>query len=408
MNTSPASNLNFDPQDPNYATIFVDTLLELAQATRCSDVHIQPTASGLEVKWRLDGVLQTLGTFPSGEAADVVTRLKVLAELLTYRTDVPQEGRIRDAQQAIEMRVSTLPTVFGERAVIRLFAVAGELLEVSDLGLPDDVIPQLKEMLQATSGAIVIAGPAGSGKSTTAYACLRHLVAESNGGRSIVSLEDPVEVVVPGVAQSQVNLAVEYDLHSGLKSMLRQDPEVIFVGEIRDSETAEIALQAALTGQLVITTFHAGNSAEAVRRLADMGLEPYLLRSALLGIVSQRLVRQLCECAEWETSEIKDTSPSSSSAADPMFANRFRRPKSCQQCKGTGYVGRSVLAELLPIQGNAVASAVLAQTDASEIERLASEDKMPTLWDRATEAVASGTTSMAEVRRVLGLRRGRI
>ena len=389
---------SFDATDPNYATQFVDKLLELAQANECSDVHLQPTADGLEIQWRLDGVLQLVGTFSSGEAADVVSRIKVLAELLTYQTDVPQEGRIRiestDSAQRVEMRVSTLPTVFGERAVIRIFA-SGELKWLQQLGLPEKMVSQLDAMLRETTGAIIVTGPAGSGKTTTAYACLRHIVDTSSRGRSIVSLEDPVEVVVPGVAQAQVNLSVDFDLLTGLKSMLRQDPEVIFVGEIRDRETAEVATQAALTGQLVITTFHAGSATEALSRLADMGLEPYILRSGLVGIVSQRLVRKLCECAEWNSDD-------SSNLGLPV--EKYRIPIGCDVCKSTGYVGRVVLAELLPIRNEQIGRAILEKQDSTSLERMASSDcGMTTLWQRAVEVVESGLTSPEEIRRVLGV-----
>ncbi len=384
-----------DAAAPQYASDFVDSLLALARAVRCSDVHLQPTAGGIEIRWRLDGVLQLVGVYPRGEAADVVTRLKVLAELLTYRTDIPQEGRIRRPDDAIEMRVSTFPTIFGERAVVRLFAAAGELLLPEQLGLPSGILPQVSSLLQETSGAILVVGPAGSGKSTTAYACLRHLVAESAGGRSVVSLEDPVEVVVPGVSQSQVNPAAEFDLHSGLKSMLRQDPEVMFVGEMRDRETAEVAFQAALTGQLVITTFHAGSAAEAVSRLIDMGLEPYLLRSALLGIVCQRLLRRVCDCAE-------ATADEDHFLGLPVSSARIAR--GCDLCKGTGYAGRALVAELLQPREAAIGKAILARQEAARIEELAVGNGMTTLWDRAVAAVADGTTTPDEVRRVFGLR----
>jgi hypothetical protein len=224
----------------------------------------------------------------------VVARLKVLAELLTYRTDVPQEGRIRGGPGDVEMRVSTFPTLFGEKAVVRLFAGPGRFLRPEDLGLPPEIRATLGRLLGETSGAILLAGPAGSGKTTTIYACLRELVAASAGTRSLATLEDPIEVAVPGVAQAQVNPAAGFDLGAGLRSLLRQDPEVIAVGEIRDRATAEVAFQAALTGHLVLSTFHAGSAAGVVGRLSDMGIEPYVLRSGVRAIICQRLVRTLC------------------------------------------------------------------------------------------------------------------
>ena len=226
-----------------------------------------------------------------------MARLKVLADLLTYRTDVPQEGRIRSPETAVEMRVSTFPTLYGEKAVVRLFTSSSRFLQLADLGLGADVDEALSRLLGETSGAILVVGPAGSGKTTTLYACLREIAARSEGGRSIVTLEDPIEVALPGVAQSQVNLPAGFDLTSGLRSIMRQDPEVIMVGEIRDRPTAQIALEASLTGQLVLSSFHAPGAAGAISRLLEMGLEPYVLRSGLLAVVSQRLLRKLCGCA---------------------------------------------------------------------------------------------------------------
>ncbi len=286
-----------DPVDPEYATRFVGALSTAARNRGASDVHLQPTPEGLNLKWRLDGVLMPIGTFPPGLTANVVARLKVLADLLTYRTDVPQEGRIRSSETAIEMRASTFPTLYGEKAVVRLFTSSTRFLELADLGLGDDVELGLGRLLGETSGAILAVGPAGSGKTTTLYACLREIAARSQGGRSIVTLEDPIEVSLPGVAQSQVNLPAGFDLASGLRSVMRQDPEVILVGEIRDRTTAQIALEASLTGQLVLSSFHAPSAAGAISRLLEMGLEPYVLRSGLLAVVAQRLLRKLCPCA---------------------------------------------------------------------------------------------------------------
>ncbi len=265
--------------DPRYATEVVERVLAEAQATGASDIHFQPGADALELRWRLDGVLHPIALLPAKVAPNIVARLKVLAELLTYRTDVPQEGRIRGVPGEVEMRLSTFPTLFGEKAVVRMFAGPGRFLRLDDLGLPASVRDELSHVLNETSGAIVLSGPAGSGKTTTIYACLRELAAQSRGERSLTTMEDPIEAVVPGVAQAQVNLAAGLTLESGLKSLLRQDPEVIAIGEIRDKATAEIALQAALTGHLILTTFHAGSACEVIGRFLDMGIEPYVVRS---------------------------------------------------------------------------------------------------------------------------------
>ncbi len=382
-----------DASQTAYATQFIELLLDGAQEVAASDVHLQPTADGLEVRWRLDGVLQSLGVFPPGETADVVARLKVLAELLTYRTDVPQEGRLRERHGGTEVRVSTFPTLYGERAVVRLFAADDQFLFLGDLGLPVDEANQLNQLLMETSGAMIVTGPAGSGKTTTAYACLRELVRRREGRQSIVSLEDPIEVAVKGVAQSQVHAASDFTLASGLKSLLRQDPEVILVGEIRDRETAEGVFQASLTGHLVVTTFHAGSTTEAISRLGDMQIEPYQLRSGILAILSQRLVRRLCRCAR----EVADDDGKLG-----LPTTHAKEAVGCEACFDTGYVGRFVLAELLAPAANQLGREILSLADASHLERLAVEAGMTTIWRRGCEAVEQGWTSPAEIRRVLG------
>jgi len=382
------------PGRPTYATEVVDLILAQARVLGASDAHLQPTADGLEIRWRLDGVLQPGGMLPLASAGNVIARLKVLADLLTYRTDVPQEGRIRSAPGDVEMRLSLFPTLYGEKAVIRLFAAFGGHLRLADLGLPDEILGTLSRLLEATSGAILLSGPAGSGKTTTIYACLRELVATTTGKRSLATLEDPIEVPVSGVAQSQVNPAAGFTLETGLRSLLRQDPEVIAVGEIRDPATAEIAFQASLTGHLVLTTFHAGSAAGVLGRLADMGIEPYLLRSGTRAIVSQRLVRRLCSCA--------------TESADPaerlgLAVQRVRVPRGCESCGGTGYRGRLLLAEMLIPEAHELGDAILARADVNRLGRLAVERGMVSLWNRGCTAVEEGLTSPAEIRRVLGV-----
>ena len=382
-----------DPRSPRHVVEVVDLALAEARTAGASDIHFQPSGEGLEMRWRVDGVLQQVGTLPVAVAPNVVARLKVMAELLTYKADTPQEGRVRGTSGEGELRVSTFPTLHGERAVVRLFAATARFLRVADLGLPVEVAETLGRLLDETSGAIVLSGPAGSGKTTTIYACLRDLVESTGGRRSLATLEDPIEGAVSGVSQSQVNIAAGFDLPTGLRSLLRQDPEVIVVGEIRDRATAEIAFQASLTGHLVLTTFHAGSAAGAVGRLADMGIEPYLLRSGILAVVSQRLVRTLCDCAE----------PSD----DPrgrlgIAVESYRVARGCEACRGVGYRGRMVLAELLVPEELGLGPAILDRADIRTIEALALEAGMVGRWDRARLAVSDGRTSPAEIRRVLG------
>jgi general secretion pathway protein E len=383
-----------DPASPRYASDAVEQALALARAAGASDLHFQPGGDGLELRWRIDGVLHQVALLPAKVGPNVVARLKVLSELLTYRSDVPQEGRIKGAPGDVEMRVSTFPTLFGEKAVVRMFAGPGRFMRLVDLGLPDTVRDELDHLLGETSGAIVLAGPAGSGKTTTIYACLRELAARTRGERSLATLEDPIEAVVPGAAQAQVNVAAGLSLEVGLKSLLRQDPEVIAIGEIRDKATAEIALQAALTGHLILTTFHAGSACEVIGRFLDMGIEPHVVRSGLRVVVAQRLVRRLCQCA------------TPSSKPDDFLGvpvRHARLPAGCDLCRGTGYLGRTVLAELLLPETEELARAVLSLADVRRLEQLAVAGGMIDRWERACVAVEQGLTSPAEIRRVLGV-----
>lgn len=390
-----AALAQLDLASPRYATEVVDRVLAQARAVETSDVHFHPGTNGLEVRWRVDGVLQNVTVLPAKLAPNIVARLKVLAELLTYRTDVPQEGRIRGVPGEVEMRLSTFPTLHGERAVVRLFAGPGRFLKLSDLGLPGEVRDALSGFLDETSGAVILSGPAGSGKTTTIYACLRELVARTRGERSLTSLEDPIESAVAGVAQAQVNPASGLTLEAGLKALLRQDPEVIAIGEIRDRATAEIALQGALTGHLILTTFHAGSACEVVGRLLDMGLEPYAIRSGLRAVVAQRLVRKLCELCAISIDQPADFLG--------LPVSHARLPGGCPSCGQTGYRGRMVLAELLLPDSELLGNAILARADVHRLEELALQSGMMSRWERGFLAVEQGLTSPAEIRRVLGV-----
>jgi type II secretory ATPase GspE/PulE/Tfp pilus assembly ATPase PilB-like protein len=369
-------------RDPQFATDFVSAVLRMARDAAASDVHVDPTTDSLDVRWRLDGVLQPLGKLPKEIAANVVARLKVLAGLLTYETALPQEGRIWDDSLRVEVRVSTFPTLFGERAVLRLLGATKQSLDsLDELGLPPGVLDKLRQHLAETSGAILIVGPAGSGKTTSAYACLRHIVSQSRGARSIASLEDPIEVAVAGVAQTQVNPAAEFDMATGLRSLLRLDPEVILIGEMRDRTTAEIALQAALTGQLVITTFHAGDCDEAVNRLLDIGIPSYAVRNAVRLIVAQRLLRRLCTCAQ--PGDVEQHARSLG-----LDVRQCWIPGQCDECRHTGYRGRALIAEWQSRNGRQEKTPFEGDGD---------------LWTTALALVESGVTSPMEVIRVLGL-----
>ncbi|MEM6468330.1 MAG: GspE/PulE family protein [Planctomycetota bacterium] len=381
------------PETDAYATEFVDQVLQFASTVKTSDIHLQPTSSGLEVKFRVDGVLQQLGEFPVGASSSIVSRLKVISNLLTYRSDMPQEGRIETPNEGTEVRVSTYPTLHGERGVLRFFGHGHQYQQLEDLGHTEEILNSLRECLSETSGAVLICGPAGSGKSTTLYASLRHLVDQTKGSRNLMSLEDPIEVPIPGVSQSQVNDGAGFDLHVGLRSLLRQDPEVIMVGEIRDPVTAAIAIQASLTGQLMLTSFHADSAVVAVSRLLDLGIEPYLLKSGILGICCQRLLRRLCECS---------TECDSPSEFYGLPIDRCRVPGKCELCNDTGYRGRVIASEFLSLRDAVLADQLLDTQDARKSYRMAVENGMKSIWERATDLVREGVTSPLEVRRVLG------
>jgi general secretion pathway protein E len=373
-----------------------DLILQAARRHRASDIHLVPTGLATRMQWRIDGVLQQVAEFDTDLGTRLLARFKVMCGLLTYRTDVPQEGRIAREHSDSEVRISTLPTLHGEKIAIRLFAQNDQLQRVDQLGLPQDVADGVTQQLGATSGVILLTGPSGSGKTTTAYACLRNIIANSADQRSVMTLEDPIEVAVDGTTQSQVRPTVGFDLAAGLKAMMRQDPDVIFVGEIRDPSTAESVFQAALTGHLVITTFHAGSAAEAIGRLLEMQIEPYLMRSTIRTITCQRLLRrhcQTCQCPD-SVDGFSDSSDNSRKHLDQDTA--------CTACGGTGYHGRLVLAEMLDLSTPEMARVILQRCDASEIASAAASTGMTVLAQRAAMAVNNGDTSQDEVFRVLG------
>ncbi|MBX7105554.1 MAG: GspE/PulE family protein [Gemmataceae bacterium] len=353
----------------------VDSAIAEGIGRGASDIHFEPTSANLLVKFRIDGVLHSAGQIPVGLAANVVARLKVISDLLTYRTDIPQEGGVRPASAAIgpDLRVSTIPTVHGEKAVVRVFRADTPLTGLHDLGLPESIYQQLTTLLNERTGAIFLTGPSGSGKTTTIYACLHHLV-RGDSGRHIVTVEDPVERLVPGVSQSQVRPGTEFDFARGLRSLLRHDPDVIMVGEIRDRETAATAAEAALTGHLVFSTLHSGSAAGVVSRLLDMGVEPHLLTSGLRAILNQRLLRRLCLSC---------------------------RGVGCPACRSSGFHGRLLVAELL-VPDAAFRKAILARADLESLEAVARAGGLRPIRAAAQDQVAAGHTTAEEVDRVLG------
>jgi general secretion pathway protein E len=369
------------PDDPEYAVKLIDRLLSLAIQRRASDIHLHPRHDHWEILFRLDGVLVVVGRVPRSTLTDPVTRLMVLANIPTYKSGQPMEGRLVQSSHNVEMRLGTFPTIHGIRAVVRLFASTDQLISLDHLGLPEDITDTLIELSESREGAILLTGPAGSGKTTTLYACLRHIAAMVPR-RSVLTIEDPIESVIESISQSQLQPTLGMTLASSLRSAVRQDPEVLLVSEIRDAETAEAVLMSSLTGHLVFSSLHAGDVAVALRRLAQMELPSYLLRSGLRAICCQRLLRRRCTICESQSGD------------------------DCDRCGGTGYSGRVAIAECIRMDrgeiGDEMMRGLAAGISANAIYTTAEKAGMLTLRQRAWTLVEVGVTDEREVYRVLG------
>ncbi|HYG78243.1 MAG TPA: GspE/PulE family protein [Planctomycetota bacterium] len=377
----------------------VDWLLAESARRGASDLHLEPRADDVLLRWRRDGCLVDAGTGKGPLRMNVVQRVKVLAGLLTYRTDIPQDGRIAGSgvNGVTDMRVSIYPAALGEKAVIRFFHGAGKKTDsatersdwtLEQIGLSAGDVSRLAGYLIRPQGMILLTGPAGSGKTTTLYAALKYIVEQACGQRQIVTIEDPVERLMPGVTHTELRPAAGLDYPAALKALLRQDPEVIMIGEIRDGETAQVSVQAALTGHLILSTVHAPTAPEVLLRLLHLGVEPYMISSVISAVIEQRLVRRLCECRK------AAPRPEAGAPAEPFVAN------GCERCGMTGYKGRMLIAELLPIEG-ALRTAVLARKDSMELMNAAAALGWRGLFARGSERVAEGLTTFAELRRVL-------
>ncbi|MDR7433832.1 MAG: type II secretion system ATPase GspE [Armatimonadota bacterium] len=375
----------------------VNLIISQAILDGASDIHIEPHRQGIQVRYRIDGVLHDVMAPPKQLQAAIISRIKIMASMDIAERRVPQDGHIHLVVEGREydLRVSTLPTVYGEKVVLRILDQASMRLNLSRLGMTVDTLTKWEALISKPYGMILVCGPTGSGKTTTLYATLNKLnIPEKN----IVTVEDPVEYQLPRINQVQVNPRAGITFANGLRSILRQDPDIIMVGEIRDRETAEIAIQASLTGHLVLSTIHTNDAPGATTRLIDMGIEPFLITSSLIGVLAQRLVRTICEsCKE--------------SYAPPPEALRrldlegtkeilLYRGKGCDRCRGTGYKGRTGIFELM-VMDEEIAELVLRNRSLAEIRQKAISRGMRTLREDGIRKLLEGTTTVEELLRVV-------
>jgi general secretion pathway protein E len=389
----------------------VNMLINRAVEQRASDIHIEPFENELKVRYRIDGVLHDIEQPPRRQQAAIVSRVKIMAKLNIAERRLPQDGRIklRTMGKEIDLRVSTLPTLYGESVVLRILDRSSIVLDLGQLGFPSDTLAEFEKLIVRPYGMILVTGPTGSGKTTTLYGALEKI---NSPDKKIITIEDPVEYQVSGVNQIHVKPQIGLTFANGLRSIVRQDPDVIMIGEIRDPETAEIAVQAALTGHLVFSTLHTNDAAGAVSRLLEMGVEDYLLASSLLGVLAQRLVRQVCatcrkpvpageallgagDVTSSTAARFADSAVHAGTDGDGVIYSAG----GCEICSGTGYRGRSGIYELL-LTSEAIREQVLKRSSADAIKTVATSRGMRTLRDDGWLKVREGTTTVAEVLRV--------
>ncbi|OQW86478.1 MAG: type II secretion system protein GspE [Rhodoferax ferrireducens] len=389
----------------------LNALLTQAARDGASDIHIEPYERHSSVRFRVDGTLREVVQPNRALHAALISRLKIMAELDIAERRLPQDGRIslRIGTRAVDVRVSTLPSAHGERAVLRLLDKSEGRLSLEALGMQGEVLRQFEQLVAQPHGIVLVTGPTGSGKTTTLYAALQRLDAARN---NIMTVEDPIEYELAGVGQTQVNPKIELDFAKALRAILRQDPDIIMIGEIRDFETAQIAIQASLTGHLVLATLHTNDAASAVTRLTDMGVEPFLLSSSLLGVLAQRLVRKLCpKCKQPVEALLGADTDSSKLGSDPDFAKRNSgsdpnfpsktayHPAGCDSCSQTGYSGRSGVFELL-VANDAIRAQIHGRAAEADIRAAAQATGMVLMREDGERLVRQGLTSREELLRV--------
>jgi general secretion pathway protein E len=363
-----------------------------------SDIHFEPYENGMRVRYRIDGVLQNRHAPAQDYQVQLITRIKVMSKLDIAEHRLPQDGRIklRMGLREIDFRVSTVPVASGERIVLRILDKDNVLPGLDKIGMIPVVFEQFKKLINLPEGIVLVTGPTGSGKTTTLYSAICELTSDE---MNMMTIEDPVEYNLKGIAQIEVRPKINLTFATGLRHILRQDPDVIMIGEIRDKETAEIAIQSALTGHLVLSTLHTNDAPSAITRLVDMGIEPYLISSCIVGVLAQRLVRRIClECREWYRPQEGELN-SLGLDAFSLLEGQICRGLGCAHCYGTGFKGRHGVYELMPIN-HAINQQIVHSPDAIEIRKIALQHGMISLLSHGAELVKSGVTTVAEVLRV--------
>jgi general secretion pathway protein E len=387
-----------DAQDQHIVNI-VDWLLQYAFEQRASDIHLEPRRGKGKVRFRIDGMLHLVYELPDNVMTAMISRLKILGRMDVAEKRRPQDGRIKTkapSAREIELRLSTMPTAFGEKLVLRIFDPDVLLRSFSQLGLVSEDYAHWQSMVQRAHGIVLVTGPTGSGKTTTLYSTLKQLAVDSV---NVSTIEDPIEMVVESFNQSQIQPAIEFDFAAGIRTLMRQDPDIIMVGEIRDRATAEMAVQAALTGHLVLSTLHTNDAPTAISRLLDLQMPAHLIKATLNGVMAQRLVRTLCpECRKEVRCDPNDWHTLAGSAELAPPSTLFQ-PAGCLECRNTGYLGREGIYEIMPLT-NELLTYISTDSDIQSIRQAAIAQGMKTLRIAGAEKVAAGVTSMEEVLRV--------
>ncbi len=376
----------------------VNRLILNAVELRASDIHFEPFENDFKVRYRVDGVLHEVESPPRRLQAAIISRVKIMAKLDIAERRLPQDGRIklRIADREIDFRVSTIPTVFGESLVMRILDRETLILDLERLGFPEDILAEYVELVSQPYGMILVTGPTGSGKTSTLYTTLAKI---NSPEKKIITLEEPVEYQLKGVNQIQVNPKIGLTFARGLRSIVRQDPDIILVGEIRDKETADIAIQSALTGHLLFSTLHTNDAPGAVTRLLDMGVENFLLSSTLLGVLAQRLVRVICPHCKAPTQPEPRLLKAMALDVEEVGKVTFYAGKGCETCRSTGYMGRTAIFEYLPVDED-IRREIVARSGTENIKAVAAKKGMITLRQDGWRKVKAGVTTIAEVLRV--------